>query len=93
MPRAKKVEEGMEEVVAEAKKPKRAAKKQEEVQEAPAAPEVMCGFAVTMTEDGDIAFRPFGTNPNLVTLDGLLKYAERYLDREWAPRLQAPAQQ
>jgi hypothetical protein len=60
-----------------------------EVTEAPAAEEkaILCGFSVIMTEDGDISFHPHGSNPSLVTLDGLLKYAERYLEREWAPRL------
>jgi hypothetical protein len=63
-----------------------------EAQEAPVQEEkaILCGFSVIMTEDGDISFHPHGSNPNLVTLDGLLKYAERYLEKEWAPRL-APA--
>jgi hypothetical protein len=61
-----------------------------EVTEAPVEEQgkpIACGFSVIMTEDGDISFHPHGSNPNLVTMDGLLKYAERYLEREWAPRL------
>jgi hypothetical protein len=98
MARAKKDQEEVLEAEA-VKKPGRKKKVVEapaEVVEAPVAPqepEIACGFTVTMTVDGDIAFRPFGSNPNLVTLDGLLKYAERYLEREWAPRLQGPTQQ
>lgn len=53
---------------------------------------IACGFSVIMTEDGDLSFHPHGSNPNLVTMDGLLKYAERYLAKEWAPRLATPAQ-
>lgn len=65
-----------------------------ETQEAPQAEEkaIACGFSVVMTEDGDISFHPHGSNPNLVTMDGLLKYAERYLAKEWGPRLGGQAE-
>jgi hypothetical protein len=56
-------------------------------------PKISCGFSVLMTEEGDIFFNPYGSNPNLVTMDGLLKYAERYLEKQWKPRLSQTEEQ
>lgn len=66
-------------------------KKTEEVKEVQQAKKedkpVLCGLSVLMNEDGDISVHVHGSNQNLVLMDGLLKYAERYLDGTWEERM------
>lgn len=52
-------------------------------------PEVKCAVTVGMTTDGDIFFDVKGEDQNLLLMEGLLKYAERHMDRVWAGRLDA----
>jgi uncharacterized protein YjfI (DUF2170 family) len=49
--------------------------------------EIHCGISVIMTEDGDVSVHVHGTNQNLIIIEGLLKYAERYVDNTWAARM------
>ena len=50
-------------------------------------PAVKCAVTVGMTETGDIFFDVKGSEQTLVLMEGLLKYAERHMDRVWADRL------
>lgn len=77
-PRKKKVEEVPVVEVVEQEQP---------VQEEQKLP-ILCGLAVVLLENGDLSVQFMGSNQNLVTLDGLLKYAERYLDKQWKPRIE-----
>lgn len=60
----------------------------EEVEKEEEPKKVACGLLVALTVDGDVSIQLLGENQNLVTLDGLVKYAERYLDKTWEPRLE-----
>lgn len=60
---------------------------QEVAQEAQEDKAILCGLSVMMSEAGDISVHVHGSNQNLVLMDGLLKYAERYLDNTWKERI------
>lgn len=50
---------------------------------------VKCAIHVGMTAEGDMFFDITGTDQNLPLVDGVLKYAERNIDRIWEERLTA----
>lgn len=56
----------------------------EEVQQEQAAPEIRCAVTVGITTGGDVFFDIDGQDQNLVTVDGLLKYAQRHMDNVWS---------
>lgn len=58
-----------------------------EVKEPTQEKEILCGMSIVMTEDEGVSVHIHGTNQNLVFLDGLLKYAERYMDNTWKSRI------
>lgn len=51
---------------------------------------VKCAVSVGMSEAGDIFFNVEGSDQNLLLMEGLLKYAERHMERVWKERLGAP---
>ena len=53
----------------------------------PKKAETKCAIVVGMTVDGDIFFDVQGSDQNLLLMEGLLKYAERHMDRVWVERL------
>lgn len=61
-----------------------------EVEEA--KPEIKCAVTVGMTQAGDIFFNVEGADQNLLLMEGLLKYAERHMNRVWEGRLEATTQ-
>lgn len=62
-------------------------KQQEQQQEEQPQQRIECGIVVVLLENGDMSVQFLGERQNLITLDGLLKYAERYLDNQWKPRM------
>lgn len=63
-----------------------AKKKQQEAQQQVQQQEeqpIRCGLLVGVYEDGSVFFKTMGSEPHLVTLDGLVKYAERYVEDMW----------
>ena len=57
---------------------------QEEKREA-----IECLVSVGITEEGNMFFNISGSKQSLVTVDGLLKYAERHMESVWKDRLSA----
>lgn len=45
-----------------------------------------CAIVVGVREDGGVFIETHGERQNLITIDGLVKYAERYVENEWAKR-------
>lgn len=56
-------------------------------------PAVRCAITVGMTEAGDIFFNVEGSDQSLINMEGLLKYADRHMERIWAQRLDAVEQE
>lgn len=54
-----------------------------EVEEVEETVAVRTMIQVGMTENGDVFFRPDGSDQSLIALEGLLKYAERHMDKLW----------
>jgi uncharacterized iron-regulated protein len=52
---------------------------------------VKCALTVGMTEEGNIFFDVNGSDQNLLLMEGLLKYAQRHMDRVWEGRLENQA--
>lgn len=50
--------------------------------------EVKCFVTVGMDAEGKIFFDTGGFDQNLINIEGLLKYAERHMDRVWKDRLE-----
>lgn len=48
---------------------------------------VKCAITVGMSEKGDLFFNVDGSDQNLLLMEGLLKYAERHMERVWTERL------
>jgi ABC-type uncharacterized transport system ATPase component len=59
-----------------------------EVEETVAQPDeaIKCGIKVLITEGGNIYFDVEGSEQNLLIIDGLLKHAERQVERLWEAR-------
>lgn len=49
--------------------------------------EVRTGLSVLITKDNKIEVNFFGEEKNLIEIQGLLGYAEKYIDRLWDDRL------
>jgi hypothetical protein len=54
--------------------------------EAPAQKAVKCEVVIGVFEDGNLYFNAGGEAPDLLTIDGLLKYAERRVKQIWDAR-------
>lgn len=64
--------------------------KEVEVQEAEIVEEevgIQCELTVGINENGDIYLKVGGTVQSLVTMDGLLKYAERHIEALWKDKV------
>jgi len=56
----------------------------EEVKPAP----IKCAIVSAIREDGSVFIELHGHDHNLITLEGLVKYAERYVSEQWASKTQ-----
>lgn len=51
---------------------------------------IKTGVLVAITEAGDLHFQLLGSDQNLLTVEGLLKYADKHMAKVWEARLAAP---
>ena len=63
-----------------------------QAEEVQAAPAIKCAVTVGMTEAGDIFFNAEGSDQSLINMEGLLKYADRHMERVWNERLEVAKQ-
>ena len=91
-PRKKKVEEPIIEAefteVEEAPKKKKAAAPKAQEVEVQEESGIRCAITIVQTEVGDISFNTDGSDQSLITIEGLLKYANRHMDNVWKDRFQ-----
>lgn len=58
-----------------------------EVEESP----VKCEITIGTNAEGNLYFKIGGEDQSLITIEGLLRYGVRHIDKVWADRLEASA--